>query len=87
MTVDSDNSLGGLPVKIDLDRRIIKVGDKEADLTLPLVQLLFAPSSALSKANFGSSTITDYARLTGHINRKQLGRSFKYGLIIGEMID
>jgi hypothetical protein len=82
MTVDSNGLLGGTPVKLDFQRGIARVGDRQAKLSLPLVELLYGPSSAVSKRNYDSDTIIDYNLLTRHIDKKHLGRSSKYQLIL-----
>ena len=84
MTVDSNRLLGGIPVKLDLQSGTVKVGDREAKLTLPLVELLYGPSSAVKKRDYDSDTIIDYDLLTSHIDKTYLGRSSKYQLILGD---
>jgi hypothetical protein len=82
MTVDSDNFLGGLPVEFDFERKVVSVGDRESKLSLPLLELLYAPTSTVSGRAYDQETIRDYDRLTEHIDKKHAGRSHKYGLIL-----
>jgi hypothetical protein len=84
MTVDSSDELGGLPVRIDLDRELVKVGNRKVELSLPIVELLYAPGSFVSTQTYDQETIMQYDYLTEHIPKKQLGRSSKYGLILKE---
>ena len=84
MTVDSNNLLGGIPIKLDFEHGIARVGNREATLTLPLVELLYGPSTAIDTRNYNSDTVIDYDLLTSHINKQQLGRSSKYQLILND---
>ena len=53
-------------------------------MTLQLLELLYAPTSAVSGRAYDKQTVRDYERLTEHIDKKQLGRSYKYGLIVDD---
>jgi hypothetical protein len=64
MTVDSDNRLGDLPVQLDFDRKVVSVGDRESKLSLPLLELLYAPTPAVSARVYDQETIREYERLT-----------------------
>ena len=64
LTVDSDNRLGDLPMELDFDRKVVKVGDRESRLSLPLLELLYAPTSAVFGRAYDRETIKDFERLT-----------------------
>jgi hypothetical protein len=46
------------------------------------LELLYARPATVSGRAYDQETIRDYDRLTEHITKTQLGRSYKYGLIV-----